>query len=208
MTLSLNWLACLEEAWAAYRHGSVPVGAVWVDESEEIRFRGRNRINEATAPHPLISNTRLAHAEMNVLVQVAPDQFADMGSGTLYTSLEPCPLCIGALTMSGVRQLRFGARDGRAGATALLTSFPYMHQKNIVARGPNSEVQTISLVLMTAHLTKMRTARTEDFLQAFEKDDLKAVALGRMWGQSGYLNQAAQRHWSIQDLIDAISESI
>ncbi len=205
MTLNPNWLACLEEAWVAYRHGSVPVGAVWVDESGEIRFRGRNRINEAASPHPFIANTRLAHAEMNVLVQVTPEQFSAMGSGTLYTSLEPCPLCIGALTMSGVRHIQFGARDGIAGATALLSSFLYMRQKNMVAMGPDPDVQTFSLVLMTAHLSKMPTDRTEEFLQAFAQDDPKAVALGRIWSQTGILDRALQQHWSVYDLMGAIS---
>ncbi len=205
MNLSPYWIACLEEAWTAYRHGSVPVGAVWVDAVGEIRFRGRNRINEIAAPPPLIANTRLAHAEMNVLVQVQPDQFAEMGTGILYTSLEPCPLCIGAIAMSGLKSLQFGARDRMAGASQLLSSFPYMQEKGIVATGPVPDVQTISLVLMTVRLANNITPRSEAFIQAFAKDDPHAVALGRTWAQTGYLERASQQHWSIHQVIGAIS---
>lgn len=110
--------------------------------------------------------------------------------------------------MSGVRQLQFGARDGIAGATDLLSSVPYMQRKNVIATGPDPDVQTISLILMTVHLTKMRTARTEEFLQAFAQDDPKTVALGIMWSQTGYLDQAAQQHRSIHDRMGAISKNI
>ena len=40
------WLACFSEAWSAFVDGSAPIGAVYVDAADEIRFRGRNRLNQ------------------------------------------------------------------------------------------------------------------------------------------------------------------
>src|SRR6185503_3116115 len=69
----LPWRACLEEAWAAYRAGSLPIGAVVLDTSGHIVGRGRNRIFEVAAELPdsrCLFGHRLAHAEINALLGV------------------------------------------------------------------------------------------------------------------------------------------
>lgn len=101
MPLNVPWSAAFSEAWTAYKGGSVPVGAVFTDATGELRFRGRNQVYSAqTAALPL-QHTRLAHAELNVLVQSTP---ADrLYEGILYTTLEPCPMCVGAAVVCGIR---------------------------------------------------------------------------------------------------------
>ncbi|MCL5116297.1 MAG: nucleoside deaminase [Firmicutes bacterium] len=198
------WIECLREAWAAYGEGSVPVGALWVDASGQIVVRGRNRIHEETAPPPYLAHTRIAHAEINVLVQVPPDHYEAMREGTLYTSLEPCPLCMGAIVMSGVREVRFGARDREAGSTMLLDTIPYMKRKNIRSLGPTAVVESVSLTLMTAHLFRINGRRLNDFLISFRQDDPCAVDLGTEWFHTGYLDQAARRGQPVEAVINAV----
>jgi len=67
-TLAFPWQACLEEAWLAYRAGSVPIGAVVTDTSGKILSRGRNRISESIADGGYLYGQTLAHAELNTLV--------------------------------------------------------------------------------------------------------------------------------------------
>lgn len=208
MPLSDVWLACLEQAWIAYCHGSVPVGAVWVDSHGNVRWHGRNRIYEASADPPYLFGSRLAHAEMNVLVQVSPEDYSLMATGQLYTSLEPCPLCVGAIVMSGVRQVHYGARDREAGSIVLVTGTPYIENKHIKALGPYPEVQTISLVLMTDHLLRLNTPRTPDFIRSFQQDDPWSVALANEWFSTHYLAKAANERWSINRVIEAIQSAL
>ena len=86
--------------------GPVPATVpVYADAELRILAYGRNRINAAVAPPGQLHGTVLAHAELNALAQLAAD-IPDRHSYTLYTSLEPCPMCLGAFYMSGVRTLR------------------------------------------------------------------------------------------------------
>jgi tRNA(adenine34) deaminase len=97
-------LALARDAQAA---GEVPVGAVVVVDGA-IVGRGRNA--------PVASNDPTAHAEMLALRQAA----AAIGNyrleqAVVYVTLEPCPMCAGALVAARVKALVFGARDLRFG---------------------------------------------------------------------------------------------
>jgi tRNA(adenine34) deaminase len=99
----------LEEAQAAATHGDVPVGAVLVQQGG--RLLG-SRGNERELRHDAT-----AHAEMLVLRDAA----AMLGGwrvleATLYVTLEPCPMCAGALVQARVSRLVYGAPDPKAGA--------------------------------------------------------------------------------------------
>lgn len=98
----------LELARQAERAGEVPVGCVIVKEGEIIG-EGFN--------HPISAHDPTAHAEIGALRQAA----ARLGNyrlvdTTLYVTLEPCPMCAGALVHARVRRLVYAAREPRAGA--------------------------------------------------------------------------------------------
>ncbi len=188
--IAAPWLACLEEAWAAYRAGSLPIGAAYADASGAVLLRGRNRIDEPRQG-PQLSGSRIAHAEMNVLAQVPPASHEDMAAGVLYTSLEPCPMCFGAALMCGVREIRYGARDGWAGAANLTRATPYLASKAMQVVGPEPMVQTVSLVLQTDAWLRRASPRSADVVAAFAAEDAAAVALGRALYASGRLKDAA-----------------
>ena len=89
--MSEPWRVCLEEAWEAYRAGSIPIGAAVVDAEGRVGSRGRNRIYEGDAPAPFLAGHRLAHAEVNALGALDHTP-PDPQVCTLYTTPEPCPL--------------------------------------------------------------------------------------------------------------------
>jgi tRNA(adenine34) deaminase len=113
--VSEPWLTCLELAWEAYQADTVPVGAVVVGPDGAVVSRGRNRIHEHDAPPGQLANTYLAHAEINALAQLPAAPYPDHA---LYTTLEPCPLCIGAAVMAMVGKVRFAANDYFSGSSA------------------------------------------------------------------------------------------
>src|SRR5690348_7631555 len=97
----------LDLAREAEAAGEVPVGCVVVVDGE-IVGQGRN------SPIALLDPT--AHAEMLALRQAAGAiGNYRLGAATLYTTLEPCAMCAGALVAARIRTLVFGARDLRFG---------------------------------------------------------------------------------------------
>jgi tRNA(Arg) A34 adenosine deaminase TadA len=108
------WRICLELAWEAFGAGTVPVGAVVADGAGRVVARGRNRIFEAHGPPDELANTRLAHAELNALRRLSPARH--YRDHVLYSALEPCHMCLGAVPMSRVGRLRYAGADPYGGA--------------------------------------------------------------------------------------------
>ena len=99
----------LELAREAYAHGEVPVGGVVVGPDGEILGRGRNRRQE--------SGDATAHAEIEAIREAC----AVLGDWrlegcTLYVTLEPCPMCAGAVINARVPVVVFGAREALSGS--------------------------------------------------------------------------------------------
>ena len=120
VSLPEPWQVCAELVWEAYCAGSLPIAAVVTDEAGRVVSSGRNRIHEPPSP-PHLAGHRLAHAEMNALVSFDYARHNPYTS-VLYTTTEPCPLCMGAIRMAGVQTLRLARplgglqRDDGAGA--------------------------------------------------------------------------------------------
>ena len=102
------WQIALALAWEAYIGGNVGVGAVLTDPHGRIVAAGRNRVSDKDAPPGRLRSTFIAHAELDVLGQLTP---GDYRYHTLWTTLEPCPLCSMAIVTSNVGSVAFAARD-------------------------------------------------------------------------------------------------
>ena len=104
--------AAMKEALAAYEKGEVPVGAVVVDNG---RIIGRGHNLRETLNDPT------AHAEMLALTAAAEARGEWRLEGcSLYVTLEPCPMCAGAVVNARVKRVVFGASDPKAGACGTL----------------------------------------------------------------------------------------
>ncbi len=100
--------AALAEAGIAAERGETPVGAVVVDARGQIVGRGRNRVEETDAT---------AHAEIEAIRDAARTLGAWRLDGcVLYVTLEPCPMCAGAVYAARLDAVVYGAKDPRAGA--------------------------------------------------------------------------------------------
>ncbi len=105
--------------WGAYLAGTIPVGAVVVDEAGDVVSAGRNRIFD-DARDGQLGRTRLAHAELNALAALTSERTYE--GYTLYTALEPCHMCLSAAISVRVGSLRYAARDPYGGAVGKLVA--------------------------------------------------------------------------------------
>jgi tRNA(adenine34) deaminase len=99
----------MAEAIAAAETGDVPVGAIVVDSAGDVIGRGRNRREVDKDP--------TAHAEVVALREAA----LHVGSwrlhgASLFATLEPCPMCAGALVNARIERVVYGCDDPKAGA--------------------------------------------------------------------------------------------
>lgn len=119
----------LELAREAYAAGEVPVGCVIADSQGRIIGRGRNRREEL--------GDATAHAEVEAIRQAcAKTGDWRLDRCTIYVTLEPCPMCAGAIINARVGTVVFGARErlsGSCGSVIDLFSEGYSHHPAVYA---------------------------------------------------------------------------
>jgi tRNA(adenine34) deaminase len=123
------WMrAALREAEKALELDEVPIGCVVVQD-DRIVARGHNlteQLKDATA-----------HAEMMAITSASSTlESRYLTDVTLYVTIEPCPMCAGAIVLSRIPRLVFGAYDAKAGACGTLFNIPedkrLNHQVHVV----------------------------------------------------------------------------
>lgn len=119
----------MEEAEQALKEGEIPIGAVLVFEGE-VLARAHNM--------PISLNDPTAHAEILVLREAAlKRKNYRLPHTSLYVTVEPCVMCVGALIQARVEELIFGAFDTKAGACGSVFDIPsspeVLHKVTVVS---------------------------------------------------------------------------
>ena len=123
-------LKALELAKKAYSMGEIPVGAIVVDGDGNIIGEGYNRRESDNSP--------TAHAEM-LAIEKAAETLGHwrLSECTLYVTLEPCPMCAGAIINSRLKRVVYGAFDDKGGACASVVNLfelPFNHKPLVRSR--------------------------------------------------------------------------
>lgn len=118
----------LEYAKEAFSRGEVPVGAVVVKDGEMIAW-GRNRREQA--------RNALCHAELEAIYRACRKLGGwRLWQCELYVTLEPCPMCAGAIVNARIPHVIYGARDeknGACGSVLDLCQLPYNYRPKVTA---------------------------------------------------------------------------
>jgi tRNA(adenine34) deaminase len=109
----------LHEADAAGQAGELPIGAVLVIDGEIIA-RGRARHQE--------SKSQLRHAELNALLNGSEKLWADYKRAILFTTVEPCPMCLGAVVMADVPHIIYALNDAVVHSKVSIETNPYIRR--------------------------------------------------------------------------------
>lgn len=200
-TLSKPWQVCVDLAWEAYCAGSLPIAAVIVDESENIVATGRNRHFDTGKLEPYFSNTPLAHAEVNAILALG--KTIKPSSCTLYTTTEPCPLCMGALRMAGFVSAVYACRDPWAGCSHMAESVPYLKNKKMCVEYLGNEAfenVLAALLLESDYIQGLEATFFESWFRVMPK----AVETARALSVSRGLKKLRQEKVSAGEMLEVI----
>jgi tRNA(adenine34) deaminase len=128
----------LAEAEAAGEAGQLPIGAVVVLDGKVVS-RGQNRYLER--------NTQLAHAELEALLAGGEAVWSRHDDCILFSTVEPCPMCLGAAVMADVPHIVFAAHDHGVGiGRQLIETVPYVRRHIRTLQGGVLEQESLDLI--------------------------------------------------------------
>jgi tRNA(Arg) A34 adenosine deaminase TadA len=155
VSLGLPWQTCLSLCLDALQAGSLGIAAVVTDSSGSVISQGRNQLFDSDDSPNAIKNTTVSHAEVNAIAGLPEDRRRDK-SIVLYTTVEPCPMCLGAIAMSPIRKVVIASRDPYAGAASLAEMHPWMKRKNIEFNFESGRVENLFASLHVYSLLQRR----------------------------------------------------
>jgi len=168
------WRASLELAWEAYLAGTIPVGSVVTAADGRVVARGRNRIYDV--PGHGLAGSRLAHAEVDALSQLpATDRYRDH---VLYSTLEPCLLCVAATLLATVGRIEYATSDPfGGGCSGEIDTLHWRRSAPEIGRPLDGWPGQLSAALQSAFwLTHRELPRADEILDAFGRQSSKAGA--------------------------------
>jgi tRNA(adenine34) deaminase len=199
------WQECFNQAWDAFQEGSRPIGAVVINENGDIVSKGKSStLNELSGS--VVFHNELAHAEVNALLKLDNRIHKRVTQYTLYSTLEPCPLCFGAFYMSGIRNLEYAAKDKYGGSTNLKDTTPYLSRKPIKIHGPYPYLEQLSILLHIYFDDMIEFNKKSPVHDAMAEDYPEAVALAKEWVKLGKLKEYHQL--IIEDVYNMMVEEL
>ena len=139
--LSNEWRMCFDLAVQAFWHRSLPVGCIVLDAAGKLISKAR-----AAMVYGSPKSNMTQHAEIMALSKIPVPSLEQ--SLTMYSTIEPCPMCFGAINVARVACLHFGTRDPWAGSTDLVNGNWYMRRKQIDIRPAGAPFQRIMAIFL------------------------------------------------------------
>lgn len=180
--LPREWQLTFQLAWESFCKGSIPIGAIILDDDGNILSTGRNLMGENQVP-----NHRTAHAEAQCVRNLDTSRYQDYDRYHLYTTMEPCPMCLGTIVMGGIRSIHTAALDSYCGALHYLEEDPYLKGKAVRVQMSLPEAAQVQIVMQTYHEYR-RYACASAVLNAFAKRYPREVELGGRLYRKGTLD--------------------
>ena len=200
-----------EAAWEAYKSGTIPIGACILNEKNDDVAIGKNQVCCEGDGVNSVALHQLAHAEINAVLQLSeqtkPNLHPNIRKYTLYAVMEPCPLCFGAIVMGSIRNVKFAARDGFAGAASLNDSLEYIKRKKINVEGPFDELEHIHIAIQTCYELENAT-NIRRLIDKWQEDCPLGVQIGEKLYNEGILKQFADENKPFEAVLEYIERNI
>lgn len=197
------WQDAFTLAWQAYKHDTIPIGAIIVDAQGRTIAVGRNMIFDQSSTNCL-AGTYMAHAEMTAMMQIKESQHPDLKTYTLYTTMEPCPMCFGTMLMMHIRHLKYAARDAFAGATDLKDKNWYLRSKKMTIHRDSEELEVFQIALQTAFECERQHRKMDEIFDKWSQDCPGGVQLGKELYAENYFHEAIKHNTDLAVVYDYV----
>ncbi len=177
--LDTAWQKVFELSWESYREGNLPIGAIIVDADGNLLSRGRNRY-VASKRFP---NCKVDHAETECIQELDINKYPDLGKYTLYTSMEPCPMCIGTIIMSNLKKVRAAAHDSWAGAADICLKNNYAQKKCVEVEFADDFLANVQIALQGSVELRINGTGSEVYKSFMEMYPIGASAAYKIFSE-------------------------
>ncbi len=201
------WRIVFKQVWFAYCADSMPIGCAIFDDDELLVAVGRNSIYDNRGKG-LVQLHQLGHAEINALLKVSKHQYPNLANFIMLSSLEPCPMCIGAFAMSRIKTLYFAATDLVAGSKELISKSKYISEKELTVLGPDKRFQFLQIAILAEFVQHKRPSEVNFLFAQWRQTDTLAVDLGIRWFRDGYLIELKKMYVAKQISYDEIFDEL
>ncbi|MBR5087893.1 MAG: nucleoside deaminase [Ruminiclostridium sp.] len=199
--LEKPWQEVFELGWMSFCEGNLPIGAIIVDDKDEILSTGRNHyVTSKNFP-----NFKVDHAETECIQQLDIGKYPDLGSYTLYTSMEPCPMCIGTIIMSNLKRVRVAAHDSWAGASDICIKNAYAQKKSVEVVFADDFLANMQIALQGCAELRYNGTDSAVYKSFTEIYPLGASAAYRLWSE-GIAEKLVNGRKPFSEVFDLISE--
>ena len=196
------WQSTLALAWESFKNNSLPIAAIIVDIHGNIVSSGRNQMHENT-----MKNRKLAHAEMNALLNLAYDDHPNIRQYILYATTEPCPMCMGSIVMSDIRKVRIAMADPWAGALEIC-QLPYIAAKKIDIAFVGGAVEVLVAVLTIYRELELANGSGNPILERLKQHHPHVFSFTELLYAKHVLREYALKDYPLQKVMDVITMSI
>ena len=197
------WKRALKEAWISFISGSTPIGAVLCDREGKIILSDHNRNHEAQT-----INKKIAHAEANLL-RALDSSVYDPKALTLYSTMEPCPMCMGTIVMANIKTVRYAAADPYCGMTHLVKTEPYYLSQNVSCDYVGKELEQFQLTIQSYfELRYIEQGANGLVLGKFAELCPEAVKAAERLFKTKWLDKAAEAEKDVGEVFDHIITEI
>ena len=191
------WKTVFEEAWIAFKKNSVPTGAAVYDSKGNLLAKDHNRRNEAD-----VLNRNISHSDVNVLSRLDLRNNADPSEMTLYSSMEPCHMCLGMIYMTGIKKIRSAAADLHLGMAHLLYEDAFLRSRKIDYKSIGGDAELFQLVIQSYYEIKHR--KDSSILECYRRTNNTAVEIAEKLYFRRILDQYAVEEKTCEAVFDMI----
>ena len=199
--LDQYWKRIFELEWISLCEGSKAIAALIVSNDGTIISEGRNQIGEEGIPNP-----RVSHAEVEAIRKLDIKKYPLVKEYTLYTALEPCPMCMGTMVMGGIRNIVIGAKDDYGGAMSLIEHSEYLKSKKIQITWMPQEYGEVQRAFQTLKelLYQSDQQLLERMLADFSIHNKRGVMAAKELVREGLFDDKKPTDYDVEEIFDRL----
>ena len=187
----------------AYKNGCIPIGCAILDAGGKVISQAEN-CQYSNLPNEIIKNHPLAHAEINAILKTSSYIHKNIASYTLFSTLEPCPLCFGAIVMGGIKNVKFAALDKNNEFEKLNDSLEFISKANINIKGPFDRYQIVQIALIVRRRLEKEFDNNKEVIEIYNNYCREGVQLGYYLRNDTHFHQLLSNKNNEKQILDYI----